>query len=110
MLLVAPDVAAITPELRDAMQRAAVVLFDGTFWREDELRMIDPGARLASEMGHLAIADGSLPILRALPGRKILLHINNTNPVLQPGSTERAELHAAGIQVPEDGLEFGLPA
>ncbi len=85
------------------------VLFDGTFWAEDELRRIDPAARTASGMGHLPISGGSLEILRGLRARhRVYIHINNTNPVLAPGSPERAEVEAAGIVIGEDNMEFEL--
>ena len=108
-LLVAPDVSAITPALHAALERADVVLFDGTFWSEDELRRIDPAARLASDMGHLPISEGSLAVLGGLRARhRIYTHINNTNPIFAPGSHERAAVENAGIAIGEDGMEFAL--
>ena len=108
-LLIAPDVAEITPALRRALEEADAVLFDGTFWSADELRRIDPHARLAHEMGHLPIRDGSLEVLEKIPaGRKIFTHINNTNPILAGDSPERAAVTAAGVVVGEDGMEFEL--
>ena len=108
-IVVAPDVAGITPELAEALERADLVVFDGTFWSEDELRRIDPAARTASEMGHLPVSRGSLPILRSLRAQtRVYIHINNTNPILAPGSAERAEVTAAGVLVGEDGMEFEL--
>ena len=108
-LLVAPDVATITPELTQALERADAVFFDGTFWSEDELRRIDPAARTASQMGHLPVANGSLEILRNLRApTRVYLHINNTNPILAPDSPERAEVTGAGIIVGEDHMEFEL--
>jgi pyrroloquinoline quinone biosynthesis protein B len=107
-LLIAPDVSELTPELRDAMATAGAVLFDGTFWKDDELQQIDAKARTASEMGHLPISSGSLPLLRSAPGRRIYLHINNTNPILMPGSPERVEVESAGVEIGEDGMEFTL--
>ena len=60
-------------------------------------------------MGHVTIRDHSLALLGKLPARhKIYIHINNTNPVLSPGSPERAAVEAAGIVVGYDGLEFEL--
>ncbi len=108
-LLVAPDVAAVTPELAQALERADAVFFDGTFWSDDELRRIDPAARTASQMGHLPIARGSLEILRKLRApTRVYLHINNTNPILAPDSAERAEVVGAGITIGEDHMEFEL--
>jgi pyrroloquinoline quinone biosynthesis protein B len=86
-----------------------VILFDGTFWSDDELAAVRPKARSARKMNHLPICDGSLDFLRQSPARrKIYTHINNTNPILMPGSPERAELEQAGIEVARDGLEIVL--
>jgi pyrroloquinoline quinone biosynthesis protein B len=105
-IVVAPDVAQITPALREALGDAALILFDGTFWTEDELQRIDPTARTASAMGHLPIRNGSLPVLRELGGRRVYLHINNTNPMLASPSPERSEVERAGIEIGADGAEF----
>ena len=108
-LLVAPDVAILNSGLLQALAESDAVLFDGTFWSQDELGEVKPGARTADEMGHVTIRDCSLEILRDLKARhKIYVHINNTNPILSPGSPERAAVEAAGIVVGYDGLEFDL--
>ena len=108
-LLVAPDVGAITTELADALVNSEIVLFDGTFWSSNELREVREGARLAEEMGHLPISGGSLDQLRESPAQyKTYFHINNTNPILAPGSPERVQVEAAGLIVGYDGLEFGI--
>jgi pyrroloquinoline quinone biosynthesis protein B len=108
-LLVAPDVAGWNDALTAAMAASDAVLFDGTFWSGGELRRFKPSAPTAAEMGHLTIKDHSLARLGALPARhKIYIHVNNTNPVLSPGSPERATVVAAGIAVGCDGLEFEL--
>ena len=107
--LVAPAVGELTRELSEASADSDVILFDGTFWSDDELAAVRPGARSAREMNHLPICDGSLDFLRQSPARrKIYTHINNTNPILMPGSPERAELEQAGIEVARDGLEIVL--
>jgi pyrroloquinoline quinone biosynthesis protein B len=108
-LVIAPDVARITPELLAALQKADAILFDGTFWSDDELRQVKPGARTSREMGHLPIRDGSLEVLKSLPARKkSFIHINNTNPVLDPASPERDAIEEAGMSVAEDGTEWTL--
>ena len=108
-VLVAPGVAALSGALQEAARDSTAVLMDGTFWSEDELRCIKPGAATASEMGHLPIRDGTLPFLRGLPCRhKIYVHINNTNPILDPGSAERAAVEAAGVTVGWDGMSLEL--
>jgi pyrroloquinoline quinone biosynthesis protein B len=108
-LLVAPDVGVVTEELSAALAESDAVLFDGTFWSGAELSAIKPGAPAAAEMGHVAIRDGSLELLSKLSARiKVYIHLNNTNPVLDPRSVERAALDAAGIQVGLDGMEFEI--
>jgi pyrroloquinoline quinone biosynthesis protein B len=108
-LVVAPDVGEITPELREALQTADAILFDGTFWTDDELQRIKPGARTSRAMGHVPIMDGSLDLLRSLKAtHKSYFHINNTNPILNPASPERSAVESAGIRVEEDGAEWTL--
>ncbi|MEP6686617.1 MAG: MBL fold metallo-hydrolase [Verrucomicrobiota bacterium] len=107
--LIAPAVGELTDELRDAVRTSEVVLFDGTFWSDNELRAFRPGARSAREMNHLPISDGSLDFLRRSPARqKIYTHINNTNPIFMPGSSERMQVEQAGIEIACDGLELVL--
>ena len=109
MALVAPAVSELTRQLSEASADSDVIFFDGTFWSEDELAAVRPGARSAREMNHLPISGGSLDFLRKMPAhRKIYTHINNTNPILMPGSSERAELEQAGIEIARDGLEIVL--
>jgi len=40
--------------------------------------------------------------------RKILIHINNSNPILREDSAERALLRQHGIEVAFDGMEISL--
>jgi len=107
--LFAPIVGEVTEQLRDAVAASDVILFDGTFWTDGELATVRPGARTSREMNHLPISDGSLDFLRQSPARrKIFAHINNTNPILMPGSRERAQVEQAGIEIARDGLEIVL--
>jgi pyrroloquinoline quinone biosynthesis protein B len=107
--LFAPSVGELTDELRDAVHASDVVLFDGTFWSDQELAAVRPGARSAREMNHLPISNGSLDFLRQSPARrKIYTHLNNTNPILMPGTRERARVEQAGIEIARDGLEIVL--
>lgn len=107
--LIAPAVGEITDDLKAAAQSSQVVFFDGTFWSNDELAALRPGARNAREMNHLPIGDGGLDFLSRSPAqRKIYTHINNTNPILMPGSKERAKVEQAGIEIACDGLEVVL--
>jgi len=107
--LIVPAAGELTEELRDEVNMSEVVLFDGTFWNDDELRTVRPGGRSAREMNHLPISDGSLDFLRQSPARrKIYTHINNTNPILMPGSCERTQVEQAGIEIARDGFEIVL--
>lgn len=109
LILVAPAVGEINDSLREALENADAILFDGTFWSNDELAAVRPAARSARQMNHLPISIGSLDVLRGSPARrKIYTHINNTNPILMPGSPERAAVEHAGIEIACDGLEIVL--
>jgi pyrroloquinoline quinone biosynthesis protein B len=88
-----------------------LALVDGTFWREDELPRLGISSRHARDMGHLPLSGpgGTLEALAHLERpRKVLVHINNTNPVLLEDSPERKAVLRAGIEVAYDGLEIEL--
>jgi pyrroloquinoline quinone biosynthesis protein B len=106
-----PAVPAIDEELLRLLETADMVLFDGTFWSNDELIQIQGGGATAREMGHVPIS-GSEGSLRALAGlrhpRKVFVHVNNTNPMLDESSAEYRELAPAGWEVAEDGCHFNL--
>jgi pyrroloquinoline quinone biosynthesis protein B len=107
--LLAPAIGELTNELCDAVHASQVVGFDGTFWSNDELRNVRSNARTARDMNHLPISEGTLEFLRHSSARlKFYTHINNTNPVLMPGSTERKQVEEAGIGIAYDGLEIVL--
>jgi pyrroloquinoline quinone biosynthesis protein B len=108
-LFYAPGLGAIEPAVERALQQAHTLLVDGTFWSDDELVALGVSARRARQMGHLPQSGegGMLEVLEPLPAaRKILIHINNTNPILDERSTQRARLQAAGVEVAFDGLEL----
>ncbi len=107
-----PTAGAIDAAARRVASGADLLLFDGTFWSDDELQAVSGGgAPTARTMGHLPVggAGGSLESLGKLgANRTVLVHINNTNPILRHGSAERAQVEAAGVLVGEDGMEFEL--
>jgi pyrroloquinoline quinone biosynthesis protein B len=94
------------------MQSAACVLVDGTFWSDDEMIRLGLSRKRSRDIGHLAQSGqgGMLEWLGRLPGhtRKVLIHVNNTNPILDEDSAERAELGRRGIEVAWDGMEIEL--
>jgi len=106
----APGLGEFTPAVVAEAERAEVVLIDGTLWRDDELADRGAADKTGREMGHLAQsgAGGMLDRLAPLQARKILIHINNTNPILDEDSPERARLAAAGIEVAWDGMEIEI--
>jgi pyrroloquinoline quinone biosynthesis protein B len=104
-----PAVAAETPALRAAIDHAACVFFDGTFWSSDELIALGLGDKRAEQMAHWPIggAGGSLAMLGGLRGRRrVLIHVNNTNPILRDDSAQAEQVRAAGVEIAYDGLEL----
>jgi len=108
----APGLAAIDEALWREMNRCDAVLVDGTFWVDDEMIRLGLSSKTARDIGHLAQSGpgGMLEHLARLPGstRKLLIHINNTNPILDEASPERAACRAAGVEVCTDGMEVEL--
>jgi pyrroloquinoline quinone biosynthesis protein B len=108
----APGLGAIDERLFEFMQRAACVLVDGTFWSDDEMIRVGVSKKRARDLGHLAQSGegGMLDWLGRLPAgvRKILIHINNTNPILNESSDEARELERRGVEVALDGMEIAL--
>jgi pyrroloquinoline quinone biosynthesis protein B len=111
-LFYAPGLAEISPAVWRAMQAADVVLVDGTFWRDDEMIRLGLSRKSALDMGHLPQSGpgGMLEHLARLPAgtRKVLIHINNTNPVLREDGPEHAQLAAAGVELAFDGMEIAF--
>ena len=106
-----PSWASMTAELRRRLAGAALVFFDGTLWRDDEMLRAGAGAKTGARMGHMSL-DGPGGTLAAFADlgvrRRVLIHLNNTNPVLLADSPERAAVEAAGWEVAWDGMELRL--
>lgn len=110
-LFYAPGLGQIDDRLLAWMRRADCLLVDGTLWRDDEMRQCEVGDKLGSAMGHLPQSGpgGMIEVLDSLPAKqKILIHINNTNPILDVDSPERAELNTHAIDVAWDGMSIQL--
>lgn len=110
-LFYAPGVGAVDDTLLRRMQAADCLLVDGTLWDDDEMQRSGTGTRTGREMGHLALngPGGMLDVLARVPEpRKILIHINNTNPILDERSAERSELRHRDIEVAFDGMQISL--
>ena len=111
-LFYAPGLGDITPPVFEAMAAADAVMVDGTFWTNDEMIAMGLSKKTARDIGHLAQSGpgGMIEWLGKLPAatKRMLIHINNTNPILDEDSPGRATLTRAGIVVCEDGMNISL--
>jgi len=106
-----PTAGAVDHAVRAVAAEADLLCFDGTFWSDGELQALSPDAPSARDMGHLPIggAGGGLALLPRLGAKRtVLVHVNNTNPILCRSSSERAQVETAGLVVGDDGMEFDL--
>jgi pyrroloquinoline quinone biosynthesis protein B len=103
-----PGCAALTGTLRQRLDGADLVFFDGTLWQDDEMIRAGLGQKTGQRMGHISMSgpEGSIAAFEGLGvGRKVFIHMNNTNPVLRPDAPERRAAEAAGWTIGEDGME-----
>jgi len=107
-LLYIPGCARMTDALKRRLTGASVVLFDGTLWQDDEMIRLGLGPKTGRRMGHMSVGgpEGTIAAFRDIPvGRKILVHINNSNPILIDDSIECASVVKEGWEVAYDGME-----
>ena len=100
-----------SPTCKPFLEEADAVMVDGTFWTDDEMIKLGISKKRARDIGHLPQSGpgGMIEVLKPLPAsRKILIHINNTNPILNEDSPQHAELERAGIEVAYDGMDIDL--
>lgn len=109
-LFYAPALGALDAATQNAMHAADCVMVDGTCWHDDEMPSLGISTRRAQDMGHRAVGDpgGTLELLSQLSAktRRILIHINNTNPMLDEDGPEYAAVRAAGVELAYDTMEF----
>jgi len=111
VLFYAPGLGEIEAQVKPFLSEADCLMVDGTFWTDDEMVRLGVSKKHAREIGHLpqSGAGGMIETLKPLrASRKILIHINNTNPILNEDSAERRTLESAGIEVAHDGMEITL--
>ncbi|SDE03733.1 pyrroloquinoline quinone biosynthesis protein B [Ruegeria marina] len=103
-----PGCAALPDWLVDRLRDVDLLLFDGTVWENDDMARTGTGEKTGARMGHLPMQGdmGSLARLAPINARKVFIHVNNTNPVLQPDGPERAALMRAGWEIARDGQEI----
>jgi pyrroloquinoline quinone biosynthesis protein B len=110
-VFVAPSLSGSNPEWTKAAASSDLVLIDGTFWSDDELIKTGRSKKTSREIGHLPLS-GSSGLLDQFPanakGRKVLIHINNTNPILDEDSPEHRAVLDAGFEIAYDGMEIDL--
>ena len=107
----APGLGVVEDHVLEFMRNADVVLVDGTVWTDDEMSKEGISDKRAQEMGHINQSEegGTISFLNSMERpRKILIHINNTNPILNDESTERQVLNNAGIELAYDGMDIEL--
>lgn len=106
-----PGCAAMPADLAQRLKGASLVFFDGTLWRDDEMLVAGVGTKTGQRMGHMSCSgpQGAMAAFQGLQvGRKIFIHLNNTNPLLVEGSAERRMAEAAGWEIAHDGMEIVL--
>jgi pyrroloquinoline quinone biosynthesis protein B len=103
------------PEITDALlhelESADVILFDGTFWSDDELIRMQGAGQTSRQMGHVPISssEGSLvKLARLRRQRRIYVHINNTNPMLNEDGPEHRQVREVGWEIAEDGWQLEI--
>lgn len=108
----APGLGEMESHVWTAMQQADVVMVDGTLWTDDEMITAGAGSKTGKSMGHLAQSgdEGMLQWLDQLPAqtRKILIHINNTNPILNASGAEAKMLQTHGVEIAYDGMQIEI--
>jgi pyrroloquinoline quinone biosynthesis protein B len=109
-LVFIPGAAKLTPAIAARLAGADAVLFDGTLFTDDEMIVAGAGSKTGRRMGHMPVSgpDGTLAALKGIARRRILIHINNTNPILIEDSPQRRAVEAAGFEVAEDGMRIEL--
>jgi pyrroloquinoline quinone biosynthesis protein B len=111
VLFYAPGLGEIEPHVQSFLEEADCLMVDGTFWTDDEMIRLGVSSKRARDIGHLPQSGpgGMIGVLKPLKApRKILIHVNNTNPVLDEDSAERRQLDSLGIEIAYDGMDLQL--
>ena len=106
-----PGCAAVPDDLKARIDGADLLMFDGTLWVDDEMQREGVGQKTGARMGHMSLSgeNGSIAMFAGADiGRRVFVHLNNTNPVLLPDSPQRAETEASGWEIAFDGMEISL--
>ena len=103
-----PAVGNLSEALLKKMDNSDLLLFDGTFWSDDELQRIQGTGETAQQMGHIPVEESLLQLRDIKAGRKLFIHVNNTNPILNQESPQHRAVRQAGWEVAEDNWQLEL--
>ncbi len=103
-----PAAPQLDDHLLEEFDHCRALLFDGTFWSDDELIRVQGGGRTARQMGHIPVEKTLARLAEVRRPRKIFVHINNTNPMLDGASEQYRQVRGAGWEIAEDGWQFDL--
>ena len=103
-----PGCAAMPDWLKTRIEGADALLFDGTLWQDDEMIRMGLGQKTGGRMGHMAASDSIAALADTRIGRRVFVHMNNSNPLTDPASPEAAKAGAEGWQIARDGMEITL--
>jgi len=103
-----PAVGSLSDALLEKIRHVDLLLFDGTFWSDDELIRVQGSGETAHQMGHIPVEESLRPLKSIEVGRKMFIHLNNTNPILNEASPEHQTVRQAGWEVAEDNWRLEL--
>lgn len=103
-----PGCADLPGWLRDRIAGADLLMFDGTLWEDDEMIRMGLGQKTGRRMGHMPVVQTIATLQDVAVGRRVFVHLNNSNPLVDPGSPQVAQAQAAGWQIGRDGMEITL--
>ena len=103
-----PAVPALDNALLYELENSDLLLFDGTFWSDDELIRVQGDGQTARQMGHIPVEETLVRLAGLRHPRKIFVHINNTNPMLDEAGPQSRQVRSAGWEIAEDGWQFTL--
>ncbi len=103
-----PAAGSLSDALLEKIHHADLLLFDGTFWSDDELLRVQGSGETARQMGHIPIEESLRTLKNIKVGRKMFIHLNNTNPILNETSPEHRAVRQSGWEVAEDNWQLEL--
>jgi pyrroloquinoline quinone biosynthesis protein B len=103
-----PAVGSLSEALLEKIEHVDLLLFDGTFWSDDELQRVQGSGETAHQMGHIPVEESLRLLKNSKVERKMFIHLNNTNPILNEASPEHQAVRQAGWELAEDNWQLEL--